>query len=58
MVWKSRENWVSGWVGARTFLVARRELRTFIMAPGELPLEMEASASLGLNWAHCRPNNS
>ena len=27
MVWKSRENWASGWVGARIFLVVQMELR-------------------------------
>ena len=31
-------SWVDGWVGATIFLVACRELRTSIMAPGELPI--------------------
>jgi len=31
-------SWVDGWVGATIFPVACRELRTSIMAPGELPI--------------------
>ena len=31
-------SWVDGWVEATIFPVACRELRTSIMAPGELPI--------------------